>query len=114
MGVLADIYIKAETLQTLANVVAKKGDKGISITISIDDKNNQYEQNVSAYVSQTKEQREAKKDRFYAGNGKVFWSDGKPVKTSKELEEAKAPAPQAATPHPANGFIDLGEDLPFS
>ena len=24
-----------------------------------------------------------------------------------------APAPQAATPHPANGYIDLGEDLPF-
>jgi len=112
MGILADIYIKAETLQTLAATVAKKGDKGISLTISIDDKNNQYNQNVTAFVSQTAEQRAEKKPRFYAGNGKVFYSDGKPAKTAKELEAAQAPPP-AATPQPANGYIDVGDNLPF-
>lgn len=76
MSSLNNIYIKVETLETLLNVVKKKGEKGISIDISISDETNQYGQNLSAYVTQTKEQRDEKKPRFYVGNGKCFWSDG--------------------------------------
>lgn len=90
MGILADIYIKAETLKTLADTVAKKGDKGISLTISISDDANDYGQNVSQFVSQSKEDREAKKPKFFAGNGKVFWTDGKPALVPKK-EQAHAP-----------------------
>ena len=64
MATLADIYIKAETLTILSDTVAKKGDKGISLTISINDEANQYGQNISSYVSQSKEERESKKDKF--------------------------------------------------
>ena len=31
---------------------------------------------MSAYVSQTKEQRDAKTPLFYVGNGRTFWSKG--------------------------------------
>lgn len=103
MSHLSELYIKAETLKTLADTIAKKGDKGISITISTDDKANDYGQNVSAYVSQSKEEREAKKDRYFIGNGKVFWSKGDapfvpkkeqahtPKKEYDESEEDKLP-----------------------
>lgn len=86
MSTLLDLYIKENTLQTLLDTVRKKGEKGIALTVSVSDESNEYGQNVSAYVSQSKEQREEKKPRFYAGNGKVFWTDGKIVRADKKPE----------------------------
>lgn len=77
MSALLELYIKSETLETLLKTVQKKKDKGVSITVSVSDEPNKYGQNVSAFVSQTKEQRQQKKDKFYVGNGRAFWSDGK-------------------------------------
>jgi len=104
MSALADIYIKTEMLETLLKTVRAKGEKGISITVSIQDETNQWGQNVSGYVSQTKEQREAKKDKFYVGNGKVFWTDGKVVKAEKKVANVQG-----------GGFIEFDnpDDLPF-
>ena len=106
MALLADIYITAEKLKTLAETVAKKGDKGISLTFSVDDKTNEYGQNASLFVSQSKEERDAKKTKFYAGNGKVFWTDGK---------VSKAEPKQAHTPKQEyHATVSHGDDqLPF-
>ena len=87
MAALLDLYLKESTLETLLATVRKKGEKGVSLTVSVNDETNQYGQNVSAYVSQTKEQREAKKDRFFTGNGKVFWTDGKVVKADGKTND---------------------------
>jgi len=76
MSSLSSLYIKKETLKTILNVLEKKDDKGIEFTISINEDSNKYGQNLSSWVSQSKEDREAKKDRFYIGNGKCFWTDG--------------------------------------
>lgn len=81
MAVIADTYIKKETLETILKVLETKGEKGISITISLNDETKHHElkdgrvisNNVWAYVTQSKEDREAKKDRFTVGNGKVRW-----------------------------------------
>lgn len=85
-GILSDVYIKKDTLKKMLEVLEAKNEKGISLTISTGDRTNDYGQNVSAFVSQSKEDREAKKDKFYVGNGKVFWTniDGvhKPEKQS--------------------------------
>ena len=91
MSALADIYFKKETLQTLVDVLNKKGENGISITVSINDESNEYGQNISAFVSQSKEDREAKKKKFYTGNGKVFWTDGKIVIGTKDQPTQSAP-----------------------
>ena len=103
MGALLDIYITADKLKVLAETIAQKGEKGLSITVSIGDETNQYGQNVTSFVSQTKEQREAKKDKYYVGNGKVFWTDGT-IKLATKKEE------QPATSQPAT---EEGDDLPF-
>lgn len=92
MASLSEIYVKKETLETLLSVLSKKkGDesKGIKITISLSDEAKSYGQNVSAYVSQTKEQREAKKPVFYIGNGKTFWTKGETPVPEKEKKEDK-------------------------
>lgn len=83
MSLLGDLYIKKETLKTLLETVESKGDKGVSLTISINDETNDFGQNISCYVSQTKEQRSEKKKKFYAGNGKVFWTNGVAVLAKK-------------------------------
>lgn len=106
MAALSEIFIKKETLETLLSVLSKKEGKdaeGIKITVSLSDEAKNYGQNVSAYVSQTKEQREAKKPIFYIGNGKTFWTKGEtPIPAKVEKQQAtKAPA-QAE-----------GSDLPF-
>lgn len=76
MSSLSNIYIKIETLETLLSNLKATGEKGISIDFSINNDTNEWGQNASAYVSQTKEQRESKSQRFYVGNGKCFWTDG--------------------------------------
>ena len=77
MSSLNSVYIKKAKLQEILSVLEMKGTDGVEITISITDTPNDYGQNLSAFVSQTKEQREAKANKFYVGNGKTFWTDGK-------------------------------------
>jgi hypothetical protein len=104
MSSLSEIYLKKEVLETLLKTVTAKGENGVSITISTSDETNQYGQNVTSFVSQSKEQREAKANKYYVGNGKVFWTDGK-ITIAKKKEEATAPAPAPAQ--------ESFNDLPF-
>lgn len=89
MASLNEVWVKYETLkQIMHNLEIKENNgeeiKGLAFTIDVSDNVNKFEQNVSMYVAQTKEQREAKKERFYVGNGKTFWSNGN-QKTFKEM-----------------------------
>jgi len=84
MSSLAGIYIKREVLEVMLDVLKKRDEKGVELTVSINDESNQYGQNVSVYVSQSKEEREAKKQKFYVGNGRVFFTDGKITKGVKQ------------------------------
>ena len=85
MASLTDVYIKVDVLEKLLATVKAKNEKGLSITISINDDTNDYGQNVNSYVSQTKEQRNAKTPKYYVGNGKTFWTDGE-IKVAEKKE----------------------------
>lgn len=65
-----------------------------NITVSINDDTNQYGQNASASISQTKEQRDAKEAKVYVGNGKVVWTDGN-IKTADRVEEGVTASEQS-------------------
>jgi hypothetical protein len=69
----------------LINLYVKELKK--SITISVNENVDNYGNNVSAWESQTKEQREAKAPRNYVGNGTVVFSKAKeyPVAPKKEF-----------------------------
>ena len=101
MASLNSLYFKKETLEVMLKTLTAKQAQGVEITISINDEANQYGQNVSAYVSQTKEQRDAKKERYYVGNGKTFWSS----EVAKEHQAAPAPVRVDAEV--------VNDDLPF-
>jgi hypothetical protein len=91
MASLSEIYLKKSTLEIMLKVLnAKQGKEGegVKITISLSDQPNNFGQNVSAYVAQTKEQREAKKPLFYVGNGRTFWSKGETPCPQREAANA--------------------------
>lgn len=99
MNNLATLFIKTETIKILLETLQKKGSKGVELTISTSDKNNDYNQNVAAWVSQSKEERTAEKKKFYVGNGRVFWGDGIVPKNEPKEE--------------VNDTIFVGDELPF-
>ncbi len=90
MASLNSLYFKKETLEVMLRTLTAKQAQGVEITISIYDEANQFGQNVSAYISQTKEQRDAKKERFYVGNGKTFWSSDPVNAPTAKVEAVKA------------------------
>ena len=67
-------------------IAGKDGAVYVNLTMSVNDET-RYGNNTSITVSQTQEEREAKKSKEYIGNGKVVWTDGNIVKA--EREEAK-------------------------
>ena len=81
-------------LQNLPKEKLGEGKKGVyyNFTISVNDETNQYGQNVSLFDSQTKEEREAKKDKVYIGNGRVVWTDGKCVVATNDKPQNEAVA----------------------
>ena len=85
MASLINLNINVENLPKEKFV---KGKKGVyyNLTISVNDDTNQFGQNVSAFDSQTKEEREAKKPKQYIGNGRVLWTDGKSTKAQQEAQ----------------------------
>lgn len=109
MSSLNSLYVKTETLETLCETLKKKGEKGIELTIPISDEGNKYGQNVSAYVAQSKEDRESKKERFYIGNGNTFWTDGTIKVVKREQSNAETSASQS-TDVPTQ---EANDELPF-
>jgi len=71
---LATIGLK---LADLEKMVTPSG--YINLTMEISDKQNEYGNNISLWQSQTKEQRDAKAFKSYAGNGKVLWTSSSDV-----------------------------------
>jgi len=98
MGALINLSLRVDQLPKEKFVAGKDGKVYYNFTINVNDNANQFNQNVSAYDSQTKEERESKKDKNYIGNGSVVWTDGKIVALKKE---------QTATAK------EVSSDLPF-
>lgn len=78
-------------MSSLINFSIKNAQGGYDkYTMSINDTQDNYGNNASVFVTQTKEEREAKAKKVYIGNGKVTWTDGNIVKAEfVEKPEAK-------------------------
>ena len=98
MSTLINLSLRVDQLPKEKFVAGKDGKVYYNFTIAVNDEANQFGQNVSAYDSQTKEEREAKKSKSYIGNGSVIWTDGKINAVKKE---------QTATTK------EVASDLPF-
>ena len=93
MSSLINVSINWDNLDKTKIVKGKKGNY-YNITLSVQDQTSPYGDNVSLFDSQTKEEREAKAQRNYIGNGKVVFTDGTIVRAEAQGTQAQA-QPQA-------------------
>lgn len=101
MATLINLSINVADLPKEKFVQGKKGTY-YNFTVAVNDET-KFGNNVSAYDSQSKEEREAKKARKYIGNGSVVWTDGNVVLAEREEKVESAPAVQ----------VSSEDDLPF-
>jgi len=86
MGAIINYSLRVDRLPKEKFIAGKDGAVYVNLTMSVNDET-RYGNNTSITVSQTQEEREAKKTKQYIGNGKVVWTDGTILKA--EREEAK-------------------------
>jgi hypothetical protein len=89
MGALINLSLRVDQLPKEKFVAGKDGKVYYNFTINVNDDANQFGQNVSAFDSQTKEERDVKKPKNYIGNGNVVWTDGNIVAVKKEQNVAE-------------------------
>ena len=90
MSALINFSLDVAALPKEKFVSAANGKVYINLTMAVNDET-RYGNNTSIYVNQTKEEREAKKQRQYLGNGKVVWTDNNIVLAEKEKEDEQVP-----------------------
>tara|TARA_R100001460_G_scaffold90485_3_gene132140 strand:- start:7346 stop:7639 length:294 start_codon:yes stop_codon:yes gene_type:complete len=83
MGAIINASIRVDKLPKEKFVKGKDGAVYYNLTISVNDET-RYGNNVAIMDSQTKEEREAKKQRNYLGNGKVVWTNNQISVAEKE------------------------------
>ncbi|QDP45772.1 MAG: hypothetical protein Tp1102DCM384591_14 [Prokaryotic dsDNA virus sp.] len=104
MSLLINAFIRVDKLPKEKFVKGKDGSVYYNLTVSVNDQS-RFGNNVWVYDSQSKEEREAKKQKHSLGNGKVVWTDGNVALAEKEEN----------TDHIIAGTEDAykKEDLPF-
>ena len=98
MSAIINYSLRVDKLPKEKFIAGKDGAVYVNLTMSVNDET-RYGNNASIYISQTKEENEAKKQRTYLGNGKVVWNNGSIVNAEKEGKEAVQE--------------EVGSDLPF-
>ena len=95
MGALINVSINLDKLDKTKIIKGKKGNY-YQLTLSVQDETSAYGDNASIYDSQSKEEREAKANRNYVGNGSVIWTDGNIVAAERKQQPAQEPAVEEA------------------
>lgn len=97
MGQLIALSLNLSKIDKSKLITGEKGTYA-NITVSVNDEEDKFGNNVSCWEGQTKEEREAKADRNFLGNGKIVWSD--------KGSQSSKPATKKAT-------ATVHDDLPF-
>lgn len=86
MGQLINAQVNKSKLNGLVHYTNKRtGEESVNITISLNDTPDQYGNNASIWISQTKEERDAKAPKIYVGNGKVIYDSNMPRQNAPEI-----------------------------
>tara|TARA_R100000664_G_C2633832_1_gene62087 strand:- start:76 stop:375 length:300 start_codon:yes stop_codon:yes gene_type:complete len=99
MSAIINFNLNVAKLPKEKFIAGKNGAVWVNLTMSVNDET-RYGNNTSIYVSQTKEERDSKKQKNYLGNGQVVWENG--IVLADKEDGAKA------TPQ-----VEVGSDLPF-
>jgi len=86
MSALINFSLNVAKLPKEKFIAGKDGAVYINLTMSVNDET-RYGNNVGVFVSQTQEEREAKKPKTYLSNGKVVWNNGTIVNAEKQEQQ---------------------------
>ena len=100
MSAIITYSLRVDQLPKEKFIAGKDGAVYVNLTMSVNDET-RFGNNTGIYVSQTQEEREAKKQKAYLGNGKVVWNNSVIVNAEKE-EQVEAVTKEAEV-----------SDLPF-
>ena len=92
MSALINFNLNIAKLPKEKFVAGKEGNVYINLTMAVNDET-RYGNNTSVYVAQSKEEREAKKQRQY---GKVLWTDNNIVLAEREPQAEPVTATEKA------------------
>ena len=90
MGAIINASIRVDKLPKEKFVKGRDGAVYYNLTISVND-DTRYGNNVAIMDSKTKEEREAKAQRNYLGNGKVIWTNDI-IKLAEKEQTVETPA----------------------
>jgi len=92
MGALINVSINLDKLDKSKIIKGKKGNY-YKLTLSVQDETSAFGDNASLFDTQSKEERDAKTNRNYVGNGSVIWTDGNIVAAERKQEAQPAQEP---------------------
>ena len=95
MSALINFNLRVDRLPKEKFIAGKEGAVYVNLTMAVNDET-RYGNNTSVYVAQSKEEREAKKQRQYLGNGKVLWTDNNIVLAEREPQAEPVTATEKA------------------
>ena len=101
MAKLLNISIDVTKIDKSKLVTGKKGTY-LNLTVSVNDEKDNYDNDVTAWQGQDKEEVQAKAAKNYLGNGRVFWTNDTAIKEAAEKIEKVFPASD-----------EQEDDLPF-
>lgn len=91
MSAIIAAWMPLAKLKEIVETLEARDEKGFKMTIGLNDDSDKFGQNVQLFAEQTKEQRDAKQDRYFCGNGRVIWTNGKIILAEKkEKTEAES------------------------
>src|SRR5690554_4006148 len=74
MAQIISVSIDLNKLDKSRIIEGKNGAKYYNSTVNVNDEKDQYGNDASVTISQTAEERQAKAQRTFVGNGRVVWS----------------------------------------
>lgn len=87
MSKLISLSIDVSKIDKSKLIQGKKGTY-LNLTVAINDQDDQFGNNVSSWISQSKEEREQKADRTFLGNGRVVYSSDTPNTKESVLDNS--------------------------
>mgnify|MGYP006388642693 FL=1 len=103
MAQIISVSIDLNKLDKSRIVEGKNGAKYYNFTINVNDEKDNYGNDASVTISQTAEERQAKVQRTFVGNGRVVWSNNSNRNTTPQNSDNSQSTP--------NGYLE--NDLPF-
>lgn len=100
MAQIISISIDLNKLDKSRIVAGKNGSKYYNLSVIVNDEKDQYGNDVSVTTAQTQEERTAKANRTFVGNGRLIWSSSNTT-------------PQASNNSQSAPNDNFDDDLPF-